>query len=257
MAPTSRFRKSPVTTWFGSLQIGSRGAGRSTFAFVQASPRRPPRSSFPISSGLPITEAIKVAEEAGLTVETIQVLDDSKLGEPGADEVQSQTPFAGTEVEAGASISVAVIAMAHPQPPSATVDERRVGVYESMIRELVDPAPAGESIYVDRKLCSHLGTGDDFGGCSDRISPEEQAVLAERLVDLGQVEFVDGVGEAGQDETPVTLLGPIIDTPDGLRVEGGYWCGPLCAGGQMYIVEPVGSVFEVTGTDHTYGSWIS
>jgi hypothetical protein len=208
--------------------------------------------------GLPISEAIEAATNAGLTVETIQILDDSKLGEPGADDVLSQMPFAGTEVERGASISVTVTAMPHPGP-SPAVDERRVGVYEAMIRELVDPRADGKVIYVNSKLCSYLGTrGDDLGRCPDLIAPDEQRVLVDRLIDLGPVEFVDAFG-VGRVESPVTLLGPIIDSPDGLRVEGGYWCGPLCAGGSMYVVELVGSGsgYEVVGTDDSYGSWIS
>jgi hypothetical protein len=53
------------------------------------------------------------------------------------------------------------------------------------------------------------------------------------------------------------LLGPILDTTKGIRVEGGYWCGSLCAGGAMYIVEDREGDYVVTGTDRSYGAWIA
>ena len=56
---------------------------------------------------------------------------------------------------------------------------------------------------------------------------------------------------------PCPVNGGKLNTPDGLRVEGGYWCGALCAGGDMYIVERIDSGYKVVGKDLTYGSWIS
>ena len=139
--------------------------------------------------------------------------------------------------------------------PTVAVDDHRVGVYEAMIRELVREKERDGPVAVNAKLCSYL-RGERFGGCSDRIVQAEQDVLATRLEDLGQVVFVDGLGRT-EGTRRLTLLGPIIDTPDGLRVEGGYWCGALCAGGDMYIVERIDSGYKVVGKDLTYGSWIS
>ena len=137
--------------------------------------------------------------------------------------------------------------------PTVAVDDRRVGVYEAMIRELV-LKERDALIAVNAELCSYLRGGR----CNDRIVQAEQDVLATRLQDLGQVVFVDGLGRTSEEGTRrITLLGPIIDAPDGLRVEGGYWCGSLCAGGAMYIVERTDSGYKVVGTDPSYGSWIS
>ena len=133
------------------------------------------------------------------------------------------------------------------------LDELRVGVYEAMIRELVDEHGNGSRIIIRAKLCSYLGGG----GCSGQIRQSEQEALAERLGDLGPVQFVDGLDSGEGGARSITLLGPIRETPDGLRVEGGYLCGPLCAGGDMYIVEQVDSGYRVVGKDLTYGSWIS
>ena len=56
------------------------------------------------------------------------------------------------------------------------------------------------------------------------------------------------------------LLGPISDTPDGIRVEGGSVCGGLCGGGGTFIVKPTTSgyvSYVVTGLDDSYAKWIS
>ena len=141
--------------------------------------------------------------------------------------------------------------------PTVAGGDRRVGVYEAMIRELVREKERDAPIAVNAEVCSYL-RGGRSGGCSDRIVRAEQDVLATRLQDLGQVVFVDGLGGTSEEGVRrLTLLGPIIDTPDGLRVEGGYWCGPLCAGGNMYIVERTDSGYEVVGQDRSYGSWVS
>jgi hypothetical protein len=136
------------------------------------------------------------------------------------------------------------------------VDEQRVGVYEAMIRKLVDEHGQASPIVIRARLCSYL-RGQGFGGCSGQIRPAEQELLATRLRDLGRVLFIDDLASNQGGAPSITLLGPIIETPDGLRVEGGYWCGGLCAEGAMYVVKQVDSGYRVAGKDLTYGSWIS
>jgi hypothetical protein len=61
--------------------------------------------------------------ELGLTVTTIDIEDDSKLGEPGADDVIAQDPSAGTEVATGTGVSLTVTAMPHSMPSPAPGEE--------------------------------------------------------------------------------------------------------------------------------------
>lgn len=133
--------------------------------------------------------------------------------------------------------------------PSTEADIQ-VGVYEAMIRRLADPH-GSKPIYVSAELCPML-SDPPGASCADRISRADQQALIERLADLGTVAF-----QHGGDAVPVILLGPIIEKPDGLRVEGGTVCGSLCGSGSMYIVVPTETGYEVTGTDDSYGSWIS
>jgi hypothetical protein len=133
---------------------------------------------------------------------------------------------------------------------TTSATDQRIGVYEAMIRRLAEPQ-GSKPIYVSAELCPML-SDPPGASCADRISRADQQALIERLADLGTITFRhDG------DSYPVILLGPIIEKPDGLRVEGGSVCGGLCGSGAMYIVVPTDTGYEVTGTDDSYGSWIS
>ena len=137
--------------------------------------------------------------------------------------------------------------------PVAGVD--RPGVYEAMIRELVGAANAGgsQTIHVRAELCSNLLSDR---GCDERLTPEEQRGLAAQLGDLGSVIFQND-GDPWPMQGGVYLLGPILHTPDGLRVEGGSICGGDCGSGAMYIVEATDTGYQVAGKDRSYGEWIS
>ena len=130
--------------------------------------------------------------------------------------------------------------------------DQRLGVYEAMIRRLADPH-GSKPIYVSAELCSMLA-GDR--PC-DRISSSEQQELITRLGDLGTITFTGRDGPALTGRFQEIVLGPIIEKPDGLRVEGGSVCGSLCGSGSMYIVVPTDTGYEITGTDDSYGSWVS
>ena len=73
--------------------------------------------------GVEIGDAIRELEELGLTASTIAIADDTKLGEPGADDVIAQEPSAGTEVEAGTGVSLTVTAIPHSMPAPASDEE--------------------------------------------------------------------------------------------------------------------------------------
>lgn len=136
--------------------------------------------------------------------------------------------------------------------PTTSATDQRLDVYEAMIRQLADPR-GSKPILVSAELCSMLA-GDR--PC-DRLSKAEQLALVSRLGDLGTIEFWREGDTALSGRNPVILLGPIIEKPDGLRVEGGSVCGSLCGSGSMYIVVPTDTGYEVTGTDDSYGSWVS
>ena len=134
----------------------------------------------------------------------------------------------------------------------------RVGVYEAIIRYLAKPKPM--PIYVAADLCFELLP--PAHGCPDKLSRDEQAQLTKRLADIGQVDF-RSEGESppspskGELAIQGILLSPIVSEPDGLRVEGGTYCGNLCGRGAVYVVVPTASGYEVRGTDDSYGSWVS
>ena len=68
---------------------------------------------------------------------------------------------------------------------------------------------------------------------------------------------MDDPGLAPDEQFQEVLLGPIVDRPNGLRVEGGSVCGGLCGHGAVYIVVATENGYKVTGTDERYGEWVS
>jgi len=139
---------------------------------------------------------------------------------------------------------------------SASSDSsRRVEVYETLIRHLADPE-GSQPIYVLSDLCAQLMEPEVT--CSDRLSREEQEELGMRLRDLGDIVFRAEDDPAFADEPfQEILLGPIVEKPDGLRVEGGSVCGGLCGSGAVYVLVATHDGYQVMGTDDSYGSWIS
>jgi hypothetical protein len=130
----------------------------------------------------------------------------------------------------------------------------RMGVYEAMIRDLANAPDAvgSQSIHVLADLCSGLVAEKP---CLDRLTPAEQQELTDRLLDVGPVTFLnddDSLSVPGG----VIVLGPLVDTRDGLRVSAGSGvCGGLCGSGATYVVVPTDSGYRVAGTDPSYGYW--
>jgi hypothetical protein len=143
-----------------------------------------------------------------------------------------------------------------PSTPSSDQRSARLDVYEALIRHLVDPNGT-QPIFVLTELCFQLIEGEMT--CPDRLDRVEQRALGERLQDLGQIVFLpnDDPGPPPDEPFQEILLGPIVDRPDGLRVEGGSVCGGVCGSGAVYIVLATENGYEVKGTDDAYGSWIA
>lgn len=141
-----------------------------------------------------------------------------------------------------------------PTPPTST---QRLEIYEALIRHLADP-DGPQPIYVLSDLCVDLMESEPR--CPDRLTREEQRELAARLQEMGELEFRTGdddpdpLREQGYQEI---LLGPIVERPDGVRVEGGSVCGGLCGSGAVYVLVPTEDGYRVTGTDDAYGAWIA
>jgi len=145
---------------------------------------------------------------------------------------------------------------ASTSPPTPSNDAPRVDVYETMIRYLVNPQGA-QPITVRSDLCFELMPSTPT--CPDHLSHQEQTELGTRLQDLGDIVFTSNhdSGKPLDGQFQEILLSPIVEKADGLRVEGGAVCGNLCGNGSVYILMPTDGGYEVTGTDNTYGSWVS
>lgn len=138
-----------------------------------------------------------------------------------------------------------------PVPGSA----QRLEVYEVLIRHLVNPK-GNQPIHVLTDLCFQLMRGEPR--CPDDLTPEEQQALGEELQDLGDIVFrsMDDPGPPS-DEFQEVVLGPIVERPNGLLVEGSNVCGGICGHGAVYVVVATENGYKVTGTDAKYGEWVA
>ena len=148
--------------------------------------------------------------------------------------------------------------------PEPQLDETRLGIYESMARELTGAEQVSwKKIVIVSRLCENAGGADGPDGCDDALSAAEQDELARRLADLGTtVTFVedptslyDDDWMTGLPEILVLRLGTISERGDGVQVGGSYGCGGLCGGGTTYLLEESADGWEVVGT--TGPSWIA
>jgi hypothetical protein len=149
-------------------------------------------------------------------------------------------------------------------PAEPQLDQTRMGIYESLARELVGAEKVEwKKIVIVSELCANAGGAEGPEGCDDSLGAAEQDELAQRLGDLGpRISFVedptplyDEAWMTGPPETLVLRLGTITDRGDGVEVGGTYGCGGLCGGGTTYLLEEKTDGWEVVGT--TGPVWIA
>jgi hypothetical protein len=151
-------------------------------------------------------------------------------------------------------------------PAEPQLDQTRMGIYESLSRELVGTEKIEwKKIVIVSELCANAGGAEAPKGCDDSLSADEQTDLAQRLADLGPpISFVedptplyDDAWMSGPPETIVLRLGTISDHDAGVEVGGSFGCGGLCGSGSTYLLEEseTAGTWEVTGT--TGVTWIA
>ena len=149
-------------------------------------------------------------------------------------------------------------------PVEPQVDQTRMGIYESLSRELVGAERADwKEIVIVSKLCSNAGGAEGPKGCDDALTAAEQDDLAQRLSDLGPpitftedpTPLYDEKWMSGPPEIMVLRLGTISEHGSRVEVGRSNGCGGLCGGGTTYLLEEKTGTWEVTGT--TGVSWIA
>jgi hypothetical protein len=168
-------------------------------------------------------------------------------------------------VVALASVLAACADPAAPEGP--TIDERRLGVYEALTRELVATedldGSAWERVVIVSELCANAGSAGAPESCPDALSAAEQDELARRLQGIAErIEFVadptplyDQEWFEGFPHVIVVRLGTIAPHGEGVEVGGSYGCGGLCGSGTTYLLELRADGWKVVGTEGT--AWIA
>ena len=140
----------------------------------------------------------------------------------------------------------------------------RVGIYAAVASSVIEFRD--ETIWIWTSLCPNAGEPEEvrLTDCEE-LTADEQEALAASLENL-KVRFVDDPqeisdrifgGQAVGDE--LVKLGPIELVDGRIQVPGSHYCGGLCAGGSVWVVEHDGSTgaWTVTGTAPGAGIWIS
>jgi hypothetical protein len=140
--------------------------------------------------------------------------------------------------------------------PSPPVDQRRVGVYATLIDELAGAESAEwRRVYVVTGLCLDPAAPEESSGasCDDVLTEAEQAALRERL-GAEHLRFIDDPTTLYDDDwmqgpprDVVLTLGPIVEHDDEVRVGASYACGGLCGSGTTYVLRPDGDRWSVVG----------
>jgi len=187
-------------------------------------------------------------------------------------------PHARTAGLAGASRAVALLLATLALPLTAcaeagtlpgtsgspTVDERRVGIYAGVIRDLIE-GPDGP-VYVWTELCSGAegaAFGDDPDSCPDSLTPPEREAIASLLgEDVPLLEFVEEAEPIGQEilergGAELVGLGPIEEVESRIQVAASHVCGNVCGSGSLWVVEETGEGWAITGPAPGHGVWIS
>ena len=151
-----------------------------------------------------------------------------------------------------------------PSGPTETVDRRRVEIYSTLIRQLVELRDV--PIYVRSRLCENANDLGAPEGCTDRLTSEEQGAIAAALEGQHHIVFVSDLDQlesdlpasGGTDLThEVVLLGPIEGDGDTVEVPGSHVCGGLCGGGSVWVLVRADRVWEVEGPAPGEGIWVA
>jgi hypothetical protein len=147
---------------------------------------------------------------------------------------------------------------------SPAVDQRRVGVYATLIDELAGAESADwRRIYVVTSLCQDPSAPEEAaaGPCDDVLTEAEQAALRDRL-GAEQLRFIDDptplyddAWMQGPPRDVVLTLGPIVEHDDEVRVAASYACGGLCGSGTTYVLRRDSDLWTVVG--HRGPMWIA
>lgn len=149
-----------------------------------------------------------------------------------------------------------------PVSTSPGLDARRLGIYEAAIRNQIEFK--NEKVWIFDRICSDAeGTGGGQGECLDTFTPAEQDELLRALADVPSVRFVEDTDALtrwifdGREHGQIIRVGPILERDGHIEVAASHYCGGLCGGGSVWLVEPDEDGWTVDGPAPGHGVWIS
>jgi hypothetical protein len=149
-----------------------------------------------------------------------------------------------------------------PGSTSSGLDERRLSIYEAAIRSQIEFRD--EKVWIFDRICTDAeGPGDGDGECPDAFSPAEQDALLRALADMPSVRFVEDTEALtqrifdGKEHGQIVRVGPIVEGDGRVELAASHYCGGLCGGGSVWLVERDEDGWMVTGPVPGHGVWVS
>ena len=137
-------------------------------------------------------------------------------------------------------------------PDADLTAQEQAAVYQAVMGDTVD------SPWISDEVCAkaQASPGSDTGPC-EPMDPEVRAALAEAIPGASFTsdpdEVQDRLFERGGGV--IWFLGPIEGEGDEVKVPASYYCGGLCAGGTVHLMELVDGEWIETGSEGP--TWMS
>jgi hypothetical protein len=144
-----------------------------------------------------------------------------------------------------------------PAAGGASIDQRKIDVYEAAIRSLAGTEGWFDPVLIDDRICA--GTGDPMSEttdpCTERFLDAEQTALLTALADLPHVAFVHDADRVTQrifdgklQGAGLLAVGPLDGDADRVEVPGEAYCGGLCRDWMTLVAERGPEGWAVSGT---------
>lgn len=141
-------------------------------------------------------------------------------------------------------------------PDGALAPQEQAAVYLAVMGDS-GPGPA-DPPWISDEVCANAQSapGSDTGPC-EPMDPEVRAALEEAVPGASFTSDPDEVQDRlfKRGGGVMWFLGPIEGEGDEVRVPASYYCGGLCAGGTIHVMELVDGEWTETGSEGP--TWMS
>jgi hypothetical protein len=143
-----------------------------------------------------------------------------------------------------------------------SLDAGRLGIYEAAIRSQIEFVD--ETVWIFDRICADADGATAAGAeCPDAFTPAEQDALLQALADVPHVRFIGDTETLtqrifdGKERGQIVWVGPVVERDGRFEVAASHYCGGLCGGGSVWVVEREEHGWTITDPAPGHAVWIS